>query len=164
MGQIINLRSQIVTKSPCYRHKLLSLIIIGLHCLYPANRFNQDSIDNLQLTTVVCLDISAAFDAISHSTLLQRLYEDFGVAGMPLDWLRSYLSNRSYPVLRQAWWSQFTYSQLHLRGPTRVSPRTNPVCCIHITTQPGHFQSRCRSSSIRRYTAVPSHACVDHAS
>jgi len=44
-------------------------------------------IDNLQLTTVVCLDISAAFDTISHSTLLQRLYEDFGVAGMPLDWL-----------------------------------------------------------------------------
>ena len=56
------------------------------------------SIDNLQLTTVVCLDISAAFDTISHSTLLQRLYEDFGVAGMPLDWLRSYLSNRSYYV------------------------------------------------------------------
>ena len=26
------------------------------------------------------------------------LYEDFGVAGMPLDWLRSYLSNRSYYV------------------------------------------------------------------
>ena len=56
------------------------------------------SIDNLQLTTVVCLDISAAFDTISHSTLLQRLYEDSGVAGMPLDWLRSYLSNRSYYV------------------------------------------------------------------
>jgi len=50
------------------------------------------SIDNLQLTTVVCLDISAAFDTISHSTLLQRLYEDFGVAGMSLDWLRSYLT------------------------------------------------------------------------
>ena len=33
------------------------------------------SIDSLQLTTVVCLDISAAFDTISHSTLLQRLCE-----------------------------------------------------------------------------------------
>jgi len=47
------------------------------------------SIDNLQLTTIVCLDISAAFDTISHSTLLQRLCEDFGVTGMPLHWLRS---------------------------------------------------------------------------
>ena len=56
------------------------------------------SIDSLQLTTVVCLDISAAFDTISHSTLLQRLCEEFGVAGMPLDWLRSYLSYRSYYV------------------------------------------------------------------
>ena len=56
------------------------------------------SIDSLQLTTVVCLDISAAFDTISHSTLLQRLCEEFVVAGMPSDWLRSYLSNRSYYV------------------------------------------------------------------
>jgi len=56
------------------------------------------STDSLQLTTVVCLDISAAFDTISHSTLLQRLCEEFGVAGIPLDWLRSYLSNRSYYV------------------------------------------------------------------
>ena len=38
------------------------------------------------------------FDTISHSTLLQRLCEEFGVAGMTLDWLRSYLSNRSYYV------------------------------------------------------------------
>ena len=48
-----------------------------------------EPIDNLQLTTVVCFYISAAFDTVSHSTLLQRLYEDFGVASMPLDWLRS---------------------------------------------------------------------------
>jgi len=56
------------------------------------------SIDSLQLTTFVYLDISAAFDTISHSTLLQRLCEEFGVVGMFLDWLRSYLSNHSYYV------------------------------------------------------------------
>jgi len=53
-------------------------------------------------------------------------------------------------LLRQAWSSQLTYSYLYLWGPTRVSLRVNPVCCLHITTQPGYFQSWCRSSSIRR--------------
>jgi len=49
-------------------------------------------VDNLQLTTMLCLDISAAFDTISHGTLLQRLHEDCGVSagsGKPLNWLRS---------------------------------------------------------------------------
>ena len=47
-----------------------------------------------QLTVLVALDISAAFDTISHSKLLKRLQDEFGIGGLALAWIKSYLSNR----------------------------------------------------------------------
>ena len=41
------------------------------------------------------LDISAAFDMVSHSILLRRLSHTFGVNDAALAWIRSYLTNRS---------------------------------------------------------------------
>lgn len=43
---------------------------------------------------LVSLDLSSAFDCISHSVLLDRLKHDFGVSGCLLMWLESYLANR----------------------------------------------------------------------
>jgi hypothetical protein len=40
------------------------------------------------------LDQSAAFDTIDHSTLLNRLFLRYGVTGVALSWLTSYLSDR----------------------------------------------------------------------
>src|SRR5664279_1908344 len=57
-----------------------------------------NAIDNKQFTTLICLDISAAFDTINHATLLQRLSNEFGVSGMALNWLSSYLSDRQQYV------------------------------------------------------------------
>jgi retron-type reverse transcriptase len=51
--------------------------------------------DDKKLTALISLDISAAFDTISHDTLLNRLETEFGVDGISLSWLRSYLTNRS---------------------------------------------------------------------
>ena len=47
---------------------------------------------------MVGLDLSAAFDTINHQILLDRLHADFGIDGLALSWLRSYLSNRSQYV------------------------------------------------------------------
>ena len=44
---------------------------------------------------LVALDISAAFDMVSHSTLISRLSYSFGITDSALSWLSSYLSNRS---------------------------------------------------------------------
>ena len=46
--------------------------------------------DNKEVTVLIGLDLSAAFDTVDHEILLERLQTEFGVEGMPLTWLRSY--------------------------------------------------------------------------
>jgi Reverse transcriptase (RNA-dependent DNA polymerase) len=48
-----------------------------------------------QSTLLVALDLSAVFDCIDHGTLVDRLRHTFGLAGAALDWIRSYLCDRS---------------------------------------------------------------------
>jgi len=50
--------------------------------------------DDRRCTVVIGLDISAAFDTISHKTLLYRLHAEFGLSSTALDWVCSYLSDR----------------------------------------------------------------------
>ena len=45
-------------------------------------------------SVVVSLDLSAAFDCISHRKLLDRLQDVFNVSDLALKWLESYLINR----------------------------------------------------------------------
>ena len=45
-------------------------------------------------TALVALDISAAFDAVNHSLLCQRLQHTFGMNGSALDWLRLFVCGR----------------------------------------------------------------------
>ena len=53
------------------------------------------AIDRGEVTALVLLDLSATFDTVDHSTLLDILHHRFAVEGKPLLWFKSYLTNRS---------------------------------------------------------------------
>ena len=56
------------------------------------------NMDNQRVTLLVLQDLSAAFDTIDHSILLEVLENDFCISGMALNWFRSYMSNRSQRI------------------------------------------------------------------
>jgi len=51
--------------------------------------------DSKEVTLLIGLDLSAAFDMVCHSTLIKRLQTEFGVSGTALSWIQSYLQDRT---------------------------------------------------------------------
>jgi exonuclease III len=56
------------------------------------------SLDERKIAVLVLLDLSAAFDTIDHGVLIRRLQNYFGITGQALDWIKSYLTNRTISV------------------------------------------------------------------
>ena len=57
------------------------------------------SMNKQQVTLLVFLDLSAAFDTVDHDILLWHLEYKFGIKGQPLTWFKSYLSNSSHRIV-----------------------------------------------------------------
>lgn len=56
-----------------------------------------NSLDSKKLTSVVFIDMTKAFDFVSHAILLSKL-EQLGIRGPALNWIQSYLNNREQCV------------------------------------------------------------------
>ena len=56
------------------------------------------ALDRKQMAVLILLDLSAAFDTLKHSVLIDRLSNRFGIKNSALQWIRSYLQDREQYV------------------------------------------------------------------
>jgi len=62
----------------------------AIECLF---NLVENKLENKEKTVILFLDLSKAFDCVSHKILLKRA-EKCGLRGKSQEWLRSYLDNR----------------------------------------------------------------------
>ena len=81
------------------------------------------SMENKKLTSIICLDLSAAFDTVYHSILLEVMENYFGTTNTALKQISSYLQNRKFSVDIDEFLSDiksinFSVPQGSILGPT----------------------------------------------
>ena len=87
------------------------------------------------VTALTLLDLSAAFDTIDHTILLNRLNGYYGISELALGWFKSYLLGRTHSVKVGSTLSHpvalhYGVSQGSVLGPILFSLYTNPISSI----------------------------------
>ena len=54
--------------------------------------------DSGQVSLLVLLDLSAAFDTVDHNILISRLHHAFGIQGLAQSWIESFIFKRTQAV------------------------------------------------------------------
>ena len=57
-----------------------------------------NSMDKQEVTLLGLLDLSATFDCVDHNILLSRLERTYGIEGLAIEWIRSFLVDRTQQV------------------------------------------------------------------
>jgi hypothetical protein len=90
------------------------------------------ALEKRQVTALILLDLSAAFDTIDHTILLTRLSSTFGITGSALELLASHITDRNQFVSIDSDSSDFTelctgVPQGSVLGPLLFSLYTTPI-------------------------------------
>ena len=138
-----------VTSSPHFNH--LQSAYRKFHSTESALLHTFDSIyrsaDQSKPTFLVSLDLSAAFDTIDHSILLNRLSTSFGVSWFSLSLahlilIRSF-SNNPHRICC------FRTIQLSVWCPSRLRPRAHTFLTLYLPSWAYHLQLQYFSSAVR---------------
>ena len=108
------------------------------------------------ITAVVLLDMSSAFDTVDHPILIQRLRSS-GVAGLALQWFKSYITGRSQSVKVEDTTSDptplnFGVPQGSVGGPLLFSLYLSPIKHIF---QKHRVQYHCYADDIQVFVSFP---------
>ena len=90
------------------------------------------ALDEKKCVILILLDLSAAFDTIDHTILLERLQSHTGICGKAFDWFKSYMQGRKQSVLidhtaSSMWELLFGVPQGSVLGPLLFIIYTSPL-------------------------------------
>jgi len=115
--------------------------------------------DIRQVTLLGLLDLSAAFDCVHHDLLLQRLQLNFGLTDVVLNWIRSFLADRTLQV---AYDGKLSATQA-LRFAVPQGSVLGPLLYVLCTAELSHVVARHGmrlhqyADDIQLYISVPVH-------
>ena len=93
------------------------------------------NMDSGKTTALVLLDLSAAFDTLDHSSIIELLSGWYGISGAALNWVCSYLSNRVQRVklldkLGELFKTDYGVPQGSVLRPLLFTPYTTPLSSV----------------------------------